>query len=180
MKKMKRINQNNTAALADSNAFEKLVDQIAATQLVIEDIKTTHNREKQEREKSFKAKVARLEAKLTEQFAIATMYANQNREELLGTGKSRKLRRATFGFRKASGALKFLKGWTETRIITALHKSLLSGQCVKTIERLDKTAAKNSLSPAQLEQHGMYLDTADKFYIDPQRDEPVKSERIAS
>ena len=95
------------------------------------------------------------------------LYCEANKEEFEGSSRSKNLNYGTIGFRKGTGALKTLKGFTWEAVKNLLESSKKYAGYLKTKKDIDKNALISSgMKADQLAKVGVQISQEDSFYYE--------------
>ncbi|MBK9333866.1 MAG: host-nuclease inhibitor Gam family protein [Ignavibacteria bacterium] len=108
------------------------------------------------------------------------LYCEQNKT-LFDESRSRELNYGIVGFRKGTGALKTLKGFTWEAVKSVIKSSKkFKDEFMRVKEEIDKNAILSSgLKPDQLAKLGVHIFQEDNFFIDVFSKEARKLEDVA-
>jgi len=176
---MPRI-KKSTATFSSRFEFDSCVDEIAALQLKIDSSIADHNEQKAAQDKAFKTILARRKGKLTSLLSQANVYADINRDQLLGEKQTAETKLAEYGYRKSPGIIKTLNSrWTFAKAKDAL-KAAGQTMCIKVTETLNKPAVKTEIPEADLPKYGLRMDYPEEFWIEAKRAEESTDKRLKS
>ena len=161
--------------------FEHALDKLGLLQLELETMIAEHNERKALEDKKHKAALKRKNAQLSELFAGCELYADFNRDVLLGEKKSGESKLAEFGFRKSPGIVKVLNSkWTIGKAVEAIKSAgkAVSDKCLKVTTSLDKQGVKKHLTEPEMAKYGLRIDAPEEFWAEPKRATDTPDQKV--